>query len=87
MAEGAIPGQRDERQLTAGHPQFNCGPTTFARDESGLGYYRREDGSIRARMLYVNGLAHGTAVYFDADGSVIREVMFREGVQVSNDAP
>jgi len=56
-------------------------------DESGVGYYLHEDGSIRARMLYVNGLAHGTAVYFDTDGSVIREVMFHEGHEALPEAP
>lgn len=56
-------------------------------DESGVGYYLREDGSIRARMLYVNGVAHGTAVYFDTDGSVTRRVMFHEGHEVGDDAP
>ena len=60
---------------------------THWEDESGVGYYLRQDGSIRARMQYVNGFAHGTAVYFDKDGSVIREAVFREGVEVSDDAP
>ncbi len=56
-------------------------------DESGVGYYLREYGSIRARMLYVYGLAHGTAVYFDTDGSVIREVMFHEGHEELPETP
>ena len=55
--------------------------------ESGVGYYLRQDGSIRAKMQYVNGLAHGTAAYFEKDGSVISEASFREGVEVSDDAP
>ncbi|MCH8805725.1 MAG: hypothetical protein IH986_06525 [Planctomycetes bacterium] len=49
------------------------------RDESGVGYYLREDGSVRVKMTYVHGVAHGPATYFSADGRIERVVNFIEG--------
>ena len=51
---------------------------------SGIGYYLREDGSIRARIEYVKGVAHGKGVYYNEDGSVNREVEFVSGKEVTN---
>lgn len=46
------------------------------QDECGVGYYLREDGSIKCRMEYVNGYADGTAVYYDEEGAETHRVEF-----------
>lgn len=51
-------------------------------DESGIGVYLRQNGSIQVRMTYVNGLAEGTATYYDEEGNVTKEVEFRDGQPV-----
>jgi antitoxin component YwqK of YwqJK toxin-antitoxin module len=53
------------------------------KNGSGLGYYLREDGSVSARMQYVDGVAHGQAVNYREDGSVERFAEFRDGVEVT----
>jgi len=50
-------------------------------DQSGTGYYLRQDGSIKVKMNYVKGAAHGEAVYFNEDGSVKRVAEFRHGTE------
>ncbi|MHC4618081.1 MAG: toxin-antitoxin system YwqK family antitoxin [Planctomycetota bacterium] len=57
--------------------------TTNWKDETGVGYYLREDGSIRVKMHYVNGFAHGQATYYREDGLVERYAEFRNGVEVN----
>lgn len=54
---------------------------------TGTGVYLREDGSIRRRVTYVNGLAHGTSTYYAEDGSVLGEAEFQEGIRVSGYDP
>jgi antitoxin component YwqK of YwqJK toxin-antitoxin module len=56
-------------------------------DGSGEGLYLRQDGSIRRRVTYVDGVAHGTSTYYAEDGSVLGEAEFHEGVRVSGYDP
>ena len=53
------------------------------KNGTGLGYYLREDGSVRARMQYVDGVAHGQAVYYTPEGHVERFAEFRDGTEVT----
>lgn len=55
-------------------------------NESGEGIYLRQDGSIRCRMTYVNGHAHGTATYYDESGGISKVVEFQNGVELSASA-
>lgn len=48
-------------------------------DESGVCYDLREDGSVRGKMIFVHGRAHGPATYFSATGEIERVVQFIEG--------
>ena len=65
-------------------PDGSIVATTDWESESGIGYYLRDDGSIRVKMEYVNGVAHGQATYYRDDGSVERYVEFRNGVEVKH---
>lgn len=48
-----------------------------------VGYYLRDDGTIRVKMRYRGEVAHGKALYFKEDGvTVDREQEFREGKEV-----
>ncbi|MHC4109666.1 MAG: toxin-antitoxin system YwqK family antitoxin [Planctomycetota bacterium] len=49
-----------------------------------FGYYLREDGSIRVKMEYVNGVAHGRAICYNKDGSIDKYVEFRNGREVKD---
>ena len=49
------------------------------KDESGEGIYLREDGTIEARMHYVNGVAEGKATFYDENGNVSKVVTYEEG--------
>lgn len=51
-------------------------------DGTGEGIYLREDGSIRIRMPYVNGVAEGVATHYDEAGNVTKQVVYRQGVPV-----
>lgn len=53
---------------------------------SGQGIYLREDGSIRARMQYVNGVAEGEAKEYDKAGNVTKVQQYRGGKRVSESA-
>jgi antitoxin component YwqK of YwqJK toxin-antitoxin module len=45
-----------------------------------VGYYLREDGTIRVRMSFLGERAHGPAIYYKEDGSTIDHVEeFRDG--------
>lgn len=55
--------------------------------ESGVGLHVRDDGSLRNRMTYVHGIAHGPATYYRPDGSVEGEAVFQNGVRVSGYDP
>ncbi|NOX58637.1 MAG: hypothetical protein GXP29_07235 [Planctomycetes bacterium] len=48
----------------------------------GVGFYLRDDGSIRVKMTYVNGIAEGPATYFSTNGDVSQTVMFVGGQKV-----
>jgi antitoxin component YwqK of YwqJK toxin-antitoxin module len=52
------------------------------QDESGVGLYLYQDGSIEARMHYVNGVADGKATFYDKDGNVKRVVQYKDGEKV-----
>ncbi len=52
------------------------------KDGCGTGYYLREDGSIRVKMTYMNGMAHGPATYYTESGEIDKVVSFVNG-QVS----
>jgi len=53
----------------------------------GVGYYLREDGSVRTRMTYVHGNAEGPATYFDERGNIVGEAVFKDGKRVSGYEP
>ena len=46
---------------------------------AGTGLYLRQDGSIKVAMPYVNGIAHGMAVYYNPDGTISNVVEFVRG--------
>lgn len=49
------------------------------QDGAGTGIYLRENGTIKVFMPYVNGVAHGMAVYYKEDGSLDKVVEFHRG--------
>ena len=49
---------------------------------SGVGYYLRDNGTVKSKIEHVNGLAHGDAVYYDEQDKIERITPYREGVQV-----
>ena len=49
------------------------------QDGAGTGIYLRQDGTIRAALPYVNGVAHGIGVYYDELGQVTNTVEFTRG--------
>jgi len=65
-------------------PNGNILATTNWNKESCIGYYLRDDGSIRVKMQYVNSVAHGKAIYYHEDGTVDKQVEFRNGVEVTH---
>ena len=58
--------------------------TTNWENGSGVGYYLRDNGSIRIKMQYINGVAHGQATCYSEDGTVEKYVKFRNGVEVED---
>lgn len=56
-------------------------------DGTGEGIYLREDGSIRIRMQYANGVAEGEAKEYDEAGNVTKVMQYRGGQPVSDVAP
>lgn len=54
---------------------------------TGDGIYLREDGSVRARMSYVNGVAEGEAKEYDEAGKVTKVVRYHSGRRVSESEP
>jgi antitoxin component YwqK of YwqJK toxin-antitoxin module len=58
-------------------------------NEDGVGVYLREDGSIRRRMTYVHGLAHGPCTYYGADGRIMCESVYEDSGErvVSGEKP
>ena len=58
---------------------------TYDKERGGIGYYLRDDGTIRVRMQYKydpanrSYVADGVAEYYNPDGSVSHRAMFREG--------
>ncbi len=48
----------------------------------GVGYYLRDDGSIRVKMTYVDGISEGTATYFSTNGEVTHTAEFVRGQKV-----
>jgi antitoxin component YwqK of YwqJK toxin-antitoxin module len=50
---------------------------------AGEGIYLREDGSIRKRVPYRNGLAEGKAISYAPDGTVESEIWYSQGKRVS----
>ena len=61
--------------------------TTDWVDESGVGYYLREDGSVRSHMTYVRGIAEGAATYYDEAGNIVGEAVFKDGSRISGYEP
>ena len=59
----------------------------FDKESGGVGYYLREDGSIKCKMQYQYSpsdrmyLAEGTAIYYAPDGSVEKSVEYRNGTR------
>ena len=56
-------------------------------DGAGEGIYLREDGSVRTRILYVNGLADGEAKEYGEAGNVTKLVQYRAGHRMSEREP
>jgi hypothetical protein len=54
---------------------------TVWKDGTGEGIYLREDGSIRARMHYANGVAEGEATTYDPAGNVVKVERYSRGKQ------
>jgi antitoxin component YwqK of YwqJK toxin-antitoxin module len=57
------------------------------KDGNGLGYYLRDDGSVKTAMEYVHGLANGKATFFNKDGSVQRVAHFVDGKETPQPSP
>ena len=58
---------------------------THWRHGDGVGYYLRQDGTIRVKMEHRNGLAHGQATYFKEDGETIDHFAeYRDGRKIEN---
>jgi antitoxin component YwqK of YwqJK toxin-antitoxin module len=58
--------------------------TTKWDNGSGIGYYLRDDGSVRVQMEYIGGAAQGKAIYYREDGSVDKYVEFHNGAEVGH---
>lgn len=64
----------------------------YDKEEGGIGYRLREDGTIRTRTPYIwdsqakEFLAHGEEVYFDADGAVLKVIEFVNGAKIPGGA-
>ena len=56
-------------------------------DGTGEGIYLREDGSVRARVPYVDGVADGEATNYDEAGRPVEVVTYRRGRRVSERPP
>ncbi len=54
-------------------------------DGTGTGYYLYEDGTIKLKMTYVKGLAHGPARFFSTNGEVIEVVEYVNGEKSPGD--
>ena len=49
----------------------------------GVGYYLRQDGTIRVKMEHHNGMAHGQAVYCKEDGVTVDHLAgYRDGQKI-----
>lgn len=68
-------------------PDGSVVASTKTPNGTGVGYYLRQDGSIRMKMEYVDGLAHGPPVYYDRDGSVHRRVIYKNGSPAEGSPP
>ena len=51
---------------------------------SGTGIYLRQDGTIRAALPYVNGVAHGIGVDYDEMGHATNTVEYKRGQKISS---
>jgi hypothetical protein len=62
---------------------FRPDGTTFAHTEwdsgMGVGYYLRDDGSVRTKMTYVEGVAHGPAEEYDEKGRLVAVKWYEHG--------
>jgi antitoxin component YwqK of YwqJK toxin-antitoxin module len=54
---------------------------------TGEGIYLRENGSVRTRMHYANGIAEGETKEYDEAGNVTKVVQYRGGQRVSGAEP
>jgi antitoxin component YwqK of YwqJK toxin-antitoxin module len=58
---------------------------THWRGGDGVGYFLRDNGSVRSKMEFRNGKAHGRAVYYKDDGVTVDYVAeFRDGQKVES---
>ena len=59
--------------------------SVFDKETGGVGYFLRQDGSVRRQMRFryspavEDYVAHGTATDFAPDGSVVKSVEYRDG--------
>jgi antitoxin component YwqK of YwqJK toxin-antitoxin module len=60
----------------------------FSMETGGVGYYLREDGSIRMKVHYIFRpsdrlfIADGEATHYDEQGQVVKVVQYRDGTPV-----
>ena len=56
------------------------------RKGDGVGYFLRDDGSVRSKMEFRNEKAHGQAVYYRDDGVTVDYVAeFRDGQKMESE--
>jgi len=52
---------------------------------NGVGYFLRDDGSVRTKMEFRNEKAHGPAIHYEDDGVTVDHVaQFRNGQKVGS---
>ena len=66
-------------QSTWYHPDGSIIRQENWNNGTGTGIYLRQNGSVRVTMPYVNGLAHGVALYYDELGNVTNSIEFNNG--------
>jgi len=80
-----------EEHYTAGHlklsrwfrPDGSLVGETRWQNGNGVGYYLRQDGTIRVKMEYRNERADGPAIYYKEDGVTVDHIgEFKDGKEM-----
>ena len=67
--------------------------SVFDKQRGGVGYVLRQDGTIRIKVPYqfshndMEYLAHGKSISYAPDGTIIKTVEYRNGVEVVKQRP